>query len=176
MDVEILYDDFAQTVPVPEKKHTKFQGIVGGLGPTMPEQPLRMLFATLSFSPKELIQLNKGCKRKWGDYTVKEQVMIITRYTHFLDTISDDWQLHYEFTREMHIHAHVIVNTREFEKDIRIKSKRFFSIKAENRGFIDVRPVTDLEGLVLYLTNKTEKKYQTTGIAPIIKKPENKNI
>ena len=169
MDVEILYDDFIQGVPVSEKKHTKFQGIVGGLGPTMPEQRLQQLFATLSFSPKESITLNKGIKRKWGDYTVKEQVIIITRYTHFLDTISTDYQVHYEATREMNIHIHCIINTRENEKDLRIKSERFFSIKADNRGFIDVRPITDLPALLLYLTNKTEKKYQTTGISPIIK-------
>lgn len=170
MDVEILYDDFEQVVPVPEKKHTKFQGIVGNLVPSMPEQPLKQLFATLAFSPKELITLNKGVKRKWGDYTVKEQVIIITRYTHFLDTISTDYQVHYEVTKDYNIHIHCIINTRECEKDLKIKSKRFFSIKADNRGFIDVRPITDLPALLDYLTNKTEKKYQTTGIPPIIKK------
>jgi hypothetical protein len=170
MNVDILYEDFTPSVQVLEKKHIKYQGIVGGLGPTMPEQPLKKLFATLSFSPKESITLNKGVKRKWGDYTVKEQLIIISRYTHFLDTISTDYQVHYEYTRDMNLHIHCIIDTRENEKDLRIKSKRFFSIKAENRGFIDVRPITDLDALILYLTNKTEKKYQTTGISPIIKK------
>ena len=169
MNVEILYDDFVQGVSVPEKKHTKFQGIAGALGPAIPEQRLQQLFATLSFSPKESITLNKGIKRKWGDYTVKEQLMIITRYTHFLDTISDEYEVHYEYTKDLNVHIHCIITTRENEKDLKIKSKRFFSIRPDNRGFIDVRPVTNYDELVLYLTNKTEKKYQTTGINPIIK-------
>lgn len=170
MNVDILYEDFVEGVPVPEKKHIKYQGMSSSLGLRIPEQPLKQLFATLSFSPKEPIQLNKGVKRKWGDYTVKEQLIIISRYTHFLDTISDDYQIHYEYTKDMNVHIHCIINTRENEKDLKIKSKRFFSIKADNRGFIDVRPITDLNALLDYLTNKTEKKYQTTGIPPIIKK------
>lgn len=169
MNVDILYEDCVGPAPTPEKKHTKFQGIVGVLVQPMPEQRLQQLFATLSFSPKESITLNKGVKRKWGDYTVKEQLIIISRYTHFLDSISDSYQIHFEYTKDMNVHIHCIIETRENEKDLKIKSKRFFSIKADNRGFIDVRPITDLQGLLDYLTNKTEKKYQTTGIPPIIK-------
>lgn len=169
MNVDILYEDCVGLAQTSEKKHTKFQGIVGVLVPTMPEQPLKKLFATLSFSPKEAITLNKGIKRKWGDYTVKEQLIIISRYTHFLDTVSESYQIHFEYTKDMNVHIHCIIDTRENEKDLKIKSKRFYSIKAENRGFIDVRPITDLQALLDYLTNKTEKKYQTTGIPPIIK-------
>lgn len=168
MNVDILYEDFEDCVPVSTKKHIKYQGVVGGLGPTIPEQPLINHFITLSFSPKESIQLNKGVKRKWGDYTVREQLLIITRYQHFLQTISDDFQIHYEYTKDVNVHIHCIVSSRENAKDLRINSKRFFSIKPDNRGFIDIRPVEDLNALLLYLTNKTEKKYQTTGIAPLI--------
>lgn len=142
----------------------------------MPEQLPTQLFITLSFSPKEPLQLNKGVKRKWGDYTVKEQLLIISRYRYFLDSISDEWEIHYEYTKDMNVHIHCIVKTKELAKDINIKSKRFFSIRADNRGFIDTRPVSNYEELVAYLTNKTTKKYQTTGIPPIIKKPEIKNI
>jgi len=172
MDVDLFYDSFEDTVEVPIKKHTKYQGIVG-LGLTMPEQqPLQQLFITISFSPKEPLQLNKGIKRKWGDYTVKEQLFIIGRYAHFLDTISAEWEMHFEYTKDMNIHAHVICKTSENVKDLRIKSKRFYSIRPDNRGFIDIRPVSDYDKLVSYLTGKEEKKYQTTGVKPLIRKPE----
>lgn len=168
MNVDIVYEDFEDCVPVNTKKHTKYQGIVGCLGPTMPEQPLTNHFITISFSPKESVQLNKGIKRKWGDYTVREQLLIITRYQHYLKTVSDDFQIHYEYTKDVNVHIHCIVSSRENAKDLKINSKRFFSIKPDNRGFIDIRPVEDLNALLLYLTNKTEKKYQTTGISPLI--------
>jgi len=175
MNVDILYDDFEDAVSAPVKKHTKYQGIVG-LGLTMPEMAPTQLFITISFSPKESLQLNKGIKRKWGDYKVKEQLFIIGRYAHYLNTISAEWEMHFEYTKDLNVHAHVIVKTCENIKDVRIDSKRFYSIRPDNRGFIDVRPVTDYAALVLYLTNKSEKKYQTTGIAPLIKTPEIKTI
>ena len=96
--------------------------------------------------------------------------MIIFRYTHFLDIISTAYEMHFEFIFNMNIYVHCIINMCENEKDLKIKSKRFFLIKADNRGFIDVRPIIDLLAFLLYLTNKTEKKYQITGIPPIIKK------
>ena len=171
MNVEINYDDFEDSVPVLTTKHTKYQGIVGCLGPTMPLEELKQQFITINISPKQPMQLNKGVKRRWGDYTVAEQVIIITRYQHFLKTISDTFEIHYEFTKDLNIHIHCIVNTRSNSKDIRINSKRFFSIPSQNVGFVDTRPVTDYESLILYLTNKTEKKYQTTGIMPLCYKP-----
>ena len=176
MNVDIFYDDFEDVVPTPIKKHTKYQGIVG-LGLLCPETaPTQQIFITISFSPKESLQLNKGIKRKWGDYKVKEQLVIIGRYAHYLDTISAEWEMHFEYTKDMNVHAHCIVKTSENIKDVRIDSKRFYSIRPDNRGFIDIRPVSDYAGLVLYLTNKTEKKYQTTGVKPLIRTPEIKTI
>lgn len=176
MNVDIFYDDFEDVVPTPVKKHTKYQGIAA-LGPLCPAQaPTQQIFITIAFSPKESLQLNKGIKRKWGDYKVKEQLIIIGRYAHYLDTISAEWEMHFEYCKNMNVHAHVIVKTSENIKDIRIDSKRFYSIRPDNRGFIDIRPVSDYAGLVLYLTNKTTKTYQTTGVKPLIRTPEIKTI
>jgi hypothetical protein len=58
------------------------------------------------------------------------------------------------------------------DKDLRIHSGRFYSIPVENYNvFCDIRLVQDYDNLVLYLQSKDKKKYQTSGIPPIIKKP-----
>lgn len=176
---DIVQESFIQDDKQDFKKHTKYggQGIVSSLGLTIPAEgpsaPLAppMLFITLSISPKHKIQLNKGTKRCWGDYTINEQRMIISRYEHFLKSVSDEFSMYFELTKQMNVHLHCIASTNSYIKDIIVLSKRFFSIPSQNKGFIDVRTVYDEQPLRDYLENKTEKKYQTLqGVKPIIYK------
>ena len=165
--LEILYDEYSDSSSECKLKHVNYQGVVGSLGPTTAPVIVRQVLVTLAISPKQIMQLNKGTRRRWGDYTTKEQLFIISRYQYFLKSISNLFEIHYEYTKNTDIHIHCIVNTSELDKDIIIKSKRFFSIPSDNRGFIDVRLVNDYDELVLYLTAKTVKKYQATGILPL---------
>lgn len=170
-NIEIFYDSFSDTSST--TNHIKYQGRgLLELGQSSAPVPARQVFITLNISPKQLTVLNKGTRRRWGDYKVNEQYLIISRYRFYLDTISDCYEIHFEFTKNSDIHIHCIVTTTEYDKDVRIGTTRFFSIPSEHsRAFCDIRIVEDYSSLISYLTCKDKKKYQTTGIQPIIKKP-----
>jgi hypothetical protein len=168
--IEVLYDSFSDTSST-KTNHIKFQGTgLECLGQPSAPVPERQVFITLNISPKQLMVLNKGTRRRWGDYMVAEQFKILSRYRYYLDTISDSYECHWEFTKDNNLHAHCVVTTSSYDKDIRIGSTRFFSIPSEHsRAFCDIRLVEDYDSLIQYLTCKDKKKYQTTNIPPYIK-------
>lgn len=138
---------------------------VGGVSPPQGDR----YFLTLAFPDKQKMKLNKATTRFYRDYTTVEQYKIVSRYHHFLDDIADSYTIYFEFTKEVNLHLHCVIVSSLSPKDIKILSKRFFSIDPRNAFFIDVRLVNDICKLEDYLTNKTVKGYQTTGIKPLIK-------
>jgi len=174
-NIEIFYDSYSD-VSSTKSNYLKFQGSVGdaSLGP--PQTPLsaRSVFVTINFSTKQKFILNKNTvRRQWQHFTTVEQYKILSRYRFYLNTISDSYEMYFELTKNADLHLHCIIhNCVLCDKDLRIHSGRFFSIPVEHyRVFCDIRLVEDYDNLVLYLTGKDKKKYQTSGIAPIIKKP-----
>lgn len=169
-NIEVLYDSYSDASSS-KSNHLKFQGQgLSCLGQPSAPLPERQVFITLNISPKQRMVLNKGTRRLWRDYTVGEQYMIISRYRHWLDTVSESYEIHYEFTKDSNLHIHCVVTTSAYDKDIRIGSARFFAIPSEHtRAFCDVRLVEDYDSLIEYLTCKDKKKYQTTNIKPFIK-------
>jgi len=169
-NIEVLYDSFSTTSST-KSNHIKFQGTgLDCLGLTQSPLPERQVFITLNISPKQRMVLNKNKRLLWRDYTTVEQFKIISRYRFYLDTISDSYEIHYEFTKDTNIHIHCVVTTNQYDKDVRIGSTRFFSIPSEHsRAFCDIRLVEDYDSLIQYLTCKDKKKYQSTNIPPYIK-------
>lgn len=127
------------------------------------------LFITINFSTKQKFKLNRKTTLPWGDYKSTEQYIIISRFKHFCEDQFDDYEIYFEYTKDVNLHIHCIVKTNLLLKDVKIDAKRFFNIDGSNRSAVDVKPVTNLISLREYLTDKKEKTYQITGIPPIIK-------
>jgi len=173
-NIEIFYDSFSD-VSSTKSNYLKFQGSCGdALGPPASPLPARSVFVTINFSTKQKFILNKNTpRRQWMHFTTSEQLKIISRYRFYLNTITDSYEMFFEFTKNSDIHLHAIIhNCTLCDKDLRIQSGRFFSIPVEHYGvFFNIQLVSNYDELVLYLTAKDKKKYQITGIPPIIKKP-----
>jgi hypothetical protein len=173
-NIEIFYDSYSD-VSSTKSNYLKFQGSCeDALGPKQAPLPARSVFVTINFSTKQKFILNKNQpRRQWQHFTTAEQYKIISRYRFYLNTITDSHEMYFELTKNNDIHCHVIIhNCTLCDKDLRIQSGRFFSIPVEHyHVFCDIRLVEDYDNLVLYLTGKDKKKYQTSGIPPLIKKP-----
>lgn len=154
------------------------KSIVSSLGLTMPprgDQPSecvavpvsKMLLITLNFPRDQKLRLNKKLNYKWKDYKSKEQLIICNRIQHYFNDEQMSYNIYYEYCKDGSLHIHCIVKATQRERDIKIDINRFYDISSPY--FCDVRPVTDVENLKEYLTNKKDKAYQSSGIPPIIK-------
>ena len=152
-------------------KHSQFQGNCGlGQLPSV-MTPISVFFLTVALPTKEKWRLNKNVNYLWRDYKPSEQHIILKRYEHFLIREAEGYEMYFEYTEDVNLHLHCIIWYKGIEKELKVDTKRFFGIKPHNCFAIDVRPVYDIDHLRDYLSNKTEKKYQTSPFLPIIKLP-----
>lgn len=124
-------------------------------------------FVTINFPRDQKLRLNKKVNYKYSDYKTKEQLMICNRIKHLFDSWEAKYNIYYEYCKDGNLHMHIILESKERARDIKIDINRFYNVN--NQYFCDIRPVTDENKLKDYLINKKEKGYQTTGIPPIIK-------
>lgn len=152
-------------------KHQNFSGDCVLLGQSTPDGNSipRIYFVTVNLPPKEKYKLSKQINFKWRDYKPSEQHIILRRYVYFLDREADQYEVYFEFTKEMMVHLHAVVWYHGDARSLMIDSRRFFG--TEKHYFsVDVREAYDLDYLRSYLTDKKEKAYQTSPFPPIIKK------
>lgn len=121
-------------------------------------------FITLSFPHNDKIRLNTRLNLRYKDYNSNEQYIIINRIKNMLPEYSSKYEIHYEYTKSGELHAHLLVTSRDLPKNITIAIKRFYNIFHDS--FCILKPVTDRDYLVNYLTDKQKKDYQTSGIKP----------
>ena len=156
----------------PSSNYLKVGGMADCLGLAMPPVVVteQCYMITVNLPTKENYKLNKSTRRQWRDYKPSEQHKILSRVVHLMNN-NRMYECYFEYTKEVNLHAHILIWTTDDRKSVYCDFMRFFGIKGSNRYAIHITSVTDLDGVRSYLTGKTTKTYQTSPFNPIIKKP-----
>lgn len=135
-----------------------------------PEKLVHKYFLTVNLCTKDKFTIGNLSKR-WDAYMPSEQHRYLRLLEHLFIAEAEDYEIYFEYTRDVNLHLHSIVYFRGIAKELRILTKRFFKISDKNNVAVDVREVYDEDHLRSYLTEKEAKGYQTAPFPPIIKKP-----
>lgn len=165
---EKTIEDFNDLETGHNLNYKNLEGMAEHLGLAMPPVgiPLKWYMVTVNLPTKEKYKLNKSVARQWRDYKCSEQYKILVRQQHLLGSISEKWVIHYEYTKDVNLHTHCLLQSKLDKRDIYIDFIRFFGIKPGNRYAIHITEVNNLEGVTDYLEKKTVKTYQTSPFDP----------
>ena len=161
---DLTIEDFNDLENGQTLNYKNLVGIAEPLGLAMPTvgSVKQWFMVTVNLPTKECFKLNKTTRRQWQMYKPSEQRKILVRQGYLLNDISDKWEIHYEYTKEVNLHTHALLQSSSNRKDIYIDFIRFFGIKPGNRYAIHITEVPNLQGAKDYLTKKTTKTYQTS--------------
>lgn len=158
------------------KTYKDYEGMAS-LGLAMPAQQkidFKKYFITINFSTNKKFSIRLNDKVQsipWGMLKPIEQHRILSKVQHYLDYVSTEYSIYFEYTKAVNLHSHIIVKSLFDRKSIFIDLMRYFRIPHDNYAAIDIKDVVEEEKLMDYLTNKIVKTYQISPFQPIVKKP-----